>query len=477
MPRFLAILLLFSAVLALPAALPNSVVVNTTIKPATDGERFLFLVDTSSSMERIQPEVEATVYELIRSGIGGYMRAGDTYGMWTFNKHAYPGRFAMQVWDPRKVSPLGTIAAAFLSEQTYENSSNLKQLIASLGPVVRSVSNLNVMIISDGASLMRGTPFDEAINTDYKKKNRERKDLKRPFVTTLVVRGGWFVDNSVRIAGQQIPLPERPLPETVAAPTNLPPVAKVPPAGNGKVVEHTVIVDAIPKPKSAQTSAVPNLVATTPSQIQPAPDPAKASDGDKEASAAASAGNSASTAPSSLVEAPRPKVMQITTKPSSLPTNPPDFPQPVAAPVPSESVLTSSTSVTNVVTPASSVAPPSPSPEPNPPARQDISAAAPGQPDSSLADSAFAALTASPITVAARELNPGPASSQAAPPAMQAMTAPTQNGLSAGFMLAFGGVLLAAALFLLLMTVRRFRPVPQGSLITQSMDTQTLQRR
>jgi hypothetical protein len=44
-------------------------------------------------------------------------------------------------------------------------------------------------------------------------------------------------------------------------------------------------------------------------------------------------------------------------------------------------------------------------------------------------------------------------------------------------MLAFGVVLLAATLFLMLVTTRRLRPVSQGSLITQSMDTQTMQRR
>ena len=60
---------------------------------------------------------------------------------------------------------------------------------------------------------------------------------------------------------------------------------------------------------------------------------------------------------------------------------------------------------------------------------------------------------------------------------MQAVTPTVQSGLGGSLMIAFGAVLLAAALFLLLVTARRFRPVPQGSLITQSMDTQTMQRR
>jgi hypothetical protein len=477
MPRFLTILFLTGAALTLPAAIPTSVIVNTTIKPAADGQRFLFLVDTSSSMEHLQAEVEASVYELIRSGIGGYMRAGDTYGMWTFNKQTYPGRFAMQVWDPKKVSPLGTIAAAFLSDQTYEKASNLKQAIASLAPVVRSVSNFNVVIISDGSSPMRGTPFDEAINADYRKKNKERKELKRPFVTTLIVRDGWFVNNSVRIAGQSIPLPDRPLPEIAVAKTNAPPVAKTSPVGKGKVADHTTVVDVIPNPKALQTSSVPSVV-TTPSpkeQVLAAtaepsdPNPAKAQ-------IDPATTNSASISPTSLVESPKPKFIQITSKPRSIPTN-----LPVAVPSPtiaatSEPVPNTDGGATNALASVSPTAAPLRSAEQIPIVPRDTAPAVPTSSEASITSSALAALNPSPISVAARELNPEPAQAPALP-AMQAVTTPAQSGLGAALMLAFGAILLAAALFLLLVTARRFRPVSQGSLITQSMDTQTMQRR
>ena len=479
MPRFLTLLFLTFTALTLPAAVPRTVIVNTTIKPAADGQRFLFLVDTSASMERLQQEVEATVYELIRSGFGGYMEAGDTYGMWTFNKQAYPGRFAMQVWDPRKVSPLATIAAAFLSERTYEKTSNLKQAIASLAPVVNSVSNLNVVIISDGGSPMKGTPFDDAINADYRKKNRERKDLKRPFVTTLIVRDGWFVNHSVKIAGQPIPLPDRPLPEIAVARTNAPPpVVQAPPVTKGKVLSltYTTVVDAIPNTNAPQTSSVPSVV-TTPSPKEQVLTTTTQSSNEVKAQLDPVATNSGATSPAGLVESPKPKFIQITSKPGSISTNTPVAIQPdtvaaTPAPIPDAGVGT-----TNAFASTAPTAAPPHSTEQISTLARDTPPTAQTPSEASLASSALAALNSPPIPVAARELNPEPAHAQPVLAVMPAATPSAQSGLGANLMLAFGVVLLAATLFLMLVTARRLRPVSQGSLITQSMDTQTMQRR
>lgn len=470
MHRILAICSLLVAPLVGTGA-PTARIVNTSASPAPDGQRFLFLVDMSSGMERLQPEVEATVYELIGSGLGGYMRAGDTYGMWTFNRRAYAGRFPMQVWDPKKAAPLGTIAAAFLSEQTYERSSSLKPVMESVGPIIRAVSNLTVLIISDGSAPMRGTPFDDAINAEYRKQNRERKDMKRPFVTTLIVRDGWFVGNSVRISGQSIAMPERPLPAVAAIKTNLPPVAKAPPT-KGKVVEHTAFVESVPNPKATATSAVAS-VATAAAPKDQVPAAAGPTDPVKKADPVAA--SLASASPAGTVESPKPKFIQITTVQSSPPTNAPVVSPAVtaaAAPAPVQDNATGTNALVTASPPAAQQRPA----EQSPAVSHESSAvqSASIAPDSSRA---FAAIDSLPIPVAARELNSQPESSPPAVPALQAVTTPVQSGLGAGLMLAFGGVLLAAALFLLLVTARRFRPVSQGSIITQSMDTRTLERR
>src|SRR5262249_3569677 len=98
----------------------------------------------------------------------------------------------------------------------------LKKVMATVSRIVSAVSNLTVFIISDGNSGISGTPFDKAINADYRKKNRERSQAKLPYVTTLVMRGGLYVSKSVTITGQPILLPQRP-PPAVAAKAPIPP--------------------------------------------------------------------------------------------------------------------------------------------------------------------------------------------------------------------------------------------------------------
>jgi hypothetical protein len=53
---------------------------------------------------------------------------------------------------------------------------------------------------------------------------------------------------------------------------------------------------------------------------------------------------------------------------------------------------------------------------------------------------------------------------------MQAVAVAPQPGLSPMVLLLIGGLLLASAMFLIAVVLRRLRPAPQPSLISQSMD-------
>src|SRR5262245_45215758 len=121
MKRTLLLIIVWLAGLVTPSQ-PAVAATDPTPPPAPDAQRFLFVVDISGDMERLQAANETALYELLFSGVYGQMRTGDSYGLWTFNKETYTGRFPMQVWDARKPSQLGAIAAAFLNQQNYEKS-------------------------------------------------------------------------------------------------------------------------------------------------------------------------------------------------------------------------------------------------------------------------------------------------------------------------------------------------------------------
>jgi len=408
------------------SAAPNAPV------PARDGQRFLFIVDTSSDMEALKDENEATLYDLLRTGLYGQMQTGDTYGVWTYDKETHAGRFPMQVWDARRSTQLATMAAAHLSNQNYENKDDVKRMINLLMTVVQAVSNLNVFVVSDGGSTMRGTPFDKAINAEYKKKHRERNSAKRPFVTTLVARDARIIGQSVIVAGEPIILPERPLP-TVAVAKNVPPPNR--PAG--------VILS---NKFSAVSVMVPPIVPAAQNPQKQAPAPSATTN------AAIVVPPSTNAVIKSEVIAPR--VIQIVTTSNSVPAAvepSPAEPDKTTVAVASDAVQTNS--------PTSELS----LPPPAPPVLADI-AVPPPVIETPARHPALAAILPEPVTVAARELHPEP---ETVTP-VQAAGFTVSPGASAGFFLAFGSLLLAAALFLLFVVFRRLRPAP-GSLITQSM--------
>jgi hypothetical protein len=57
------------------------------------------------------------VFDLIFSGIDGYMRDGDTFGVWTFDEEVGTGKFPMQVWNSEKPLEGASRAATFVRGQ------------------------------------------------------------------------------------------------------------------------------------------------------------------------------------------------------------------------------------------------------------------------------------------------------------------------------------------------------------------------
>jgi len=427
-----------------PAALGPRVVDNG-IPAAPDGQRYLFILENSSAMEDLQPANEATLFELVRSGIDGQMLAGDTYGVWTYNKTTVAGKFPMRVWEPKRSTQQATIAAAFINQQPYDKSANMKELMGDLTDVVRAVNNLTVLLISDGSTEVHGTPFDKSINSEYRSQNRVRRHAKRPFVTTLIVRDGWYVQGRVTVGGAHIELPER-----------TPPVlALQPPATNAP---PTKVVASVAPPSAPHASS-----ASIPAASAPSNEVASGT------AAAASATNGVVLAP------PKKKVIEIVTKPPKpAPVETAEEPAKLVETSPSAQSPGASAAISSTTNLPAAIPPATPPPAP-------AVTAAPGAPPLPASGSTvLTALMPDPLPVAARERPVEPVSAPAptdttpeasAPAAtpLQAVSTPAAQAASP-WMLYFGASMLSAVLLLLLLVFRRARPTGSGSLITQSMD-------
>ena len=65
------------------------------------GNRYLFVMDNSSAMQKRDEKLRQAVFDTIHSGVSGRMALGDTFGLWLYNAET-DTRFPMQTWDPSR---------------------------------------------------------------------------------------------------------------------------------------------------------------------------------------------------------------------------------------------------------------------------------------------------------------------------------------------------------------------------------------
>jgi len=245
--------------------------------PKPEGNRFLFILETSGGMTRLEHGGRQAVFDLIYSGVDGRMRRGDTYGIWPFNEQVYSGLVPMQTWDPQKRLEQASAVGRYLRTHKYEKEGNFELLMKQIHAVVRGAKDVNIFVVTDGNTPFLGTAFDQAINAGFETNRMQVQTAKKPLVVTLVARQGAFTAASVTTAGDRIELAELP-PVTNAVPDVAEARAVDSPPGKplGEVVAQS---DVDGEPKTAQatnmsralimrgpkvTNSVPATIAATP---------------------------------------------------------------------------------------------------------------------------------------------------------------------------------------------------------------------
>lgn len=314
--------------------------------PITSDCRFLFVVDTSSAMQRFADGLYRSTHRLIANGLGGRMQEGDVFTVWTYADTVLTREFPLNAWTPDLNIALANRAYEFLAQQKFRGKSNLRPVFAELGQALAISTNLTIVLISDGTDVIVGTPFDRPINVTYGKRASEMRSTKMPFVTALATRGGEFTHWSVRAGLEDIglPFPEKPVvpvPSLVQAPaaTNpaptpipIPAVTTLPPP----------VVTAPSKPV-APTNRPPTVVTLPPKPKEPVTPPPPAPKPAETAKAPPSFAISTNTAPTkppatALPKPPEPTPAVVVTKkvePVPAPTlSKPDATPAVPAPKP-----------------------------------------------------------------------------------------------------------------------------------------------
>ena len=113
---------LLAGLLCLAALTPCTLLAQTgTAKAPRPSNRCLLVVETSRSMQRRSDGVIQAVQDMLKSGLAGQLRPGDTLGVWTFNESLYAGRFPLQTWSPEAQQGIALRTVAFLKHKNMKS--------------------------------------------------------------------------------------------------------------------------------------------------------------------------------------------------------------------------------------------------------------------------------------------------------------------------------------------------------------------
>ncbi len=267
--------------------------------PLTPDCRYLFIVDTSLSMARLQEGVNNAMYRMVATGLGGQMVPGEVFTIWTFNEEVQQREFPLNSWSEELNQLMGNRVIQFLQNQRYRRNANMRALINAIIQAKQTCPRLAVFLISNGQEVLVGTPFDRNINVSYGRRFEELRAARVPFLTTLLCQNGTFVGWSVSAANEPVTLPRGqdgefvvgrekqksvtlppPAPTVVKTATNTPPVNTSPATVTPPRTSATMTV----KPRSSAMNPVTNTVAKVvppakpkakPIPVQPVPRPNK----------------------------------------------------------------------------------------------------------------------------------------------------------------------------------------------------------
>lgn len=178
----------------------------TAPRKGVEGNRFLFIVDTSSSMKRIEEAGRPVAYDLIYSGIEQRMQPGDTFGLWTFSDDIKGGVFPVQEWSPEKSGALATEVSNFLKEQMTRRASRLDNAITNVERLVKSVRDVDIVIVTCAATRLKMDDSWAMLTQGWKARVDEAKKNNKPLIVTLAGRGGQIRQATVALPGERLQL-------------------------------------------------------------------------------------------------------------------------------------------------------------------------------------------------------------------------------------------------------------------------------
>jgi len=240
---------------------PHCALLAAVPSPAAKAQsnRWLFILQTSRSMQPRSDGCEKIIASLLQDGAQGQLRAGDTIGLWTFNERISAGQLPLQVWSPEEAATISKRTVEFLRGIKYEKRSSLSQAVRALGPLVTNSQTLTVILLTDGLEKLDGMAFSADVNAFFELWRKQSQASNNPFVTVLRARGGQILDFTVNIPPWPLKLPPLPSPPIFPEPAVQAP--------RGQLREGTVATSLPPLILSGRKTQAPRVMSTLPQVV------------------------------------------------------------------------------------------------------------------------------------------------------------------------------------------------------------------
>ncbi len=263
-----------------------------TGEPIQGPNRYLIAVETSRNMKARLPSIVTAVSNLFELSLQEQLRPGDSFGVWTFRTNLQTGEFPLQKWSSQARDQIRDNILRFIAARQFDKRADFIELQSGLERVVGSPALLTVFIVTSGEIPIRGTPFDDAINTTLKEWRQVEAERRQPMIIMLRGNKGRWTAHAVSAAPFPLNLP--PLPKPPAPP---------PPAPRPLAEDHPRPETTVPEELAPERPAkvMPPLIISGKKENEPVPPETPA-----ETTVTPAGTNAVPTATNALVSPPPP---------------------------------------------------------------------------------------------------------------------------------------------------------------------------
>ncbi len=235
--------------------------------------RCLFLIDTSRALGEHKSDILEAVTARLANGLNGQLRAGDVFLIRTFGETLPSGVTLQGVWNPHLKQTIPAALAEALRDSSFKGRSRLDLALRSTADLAAREDELLVVIVTDAATPVSGTPFDAHINGACQLIASREGPGSNPVAVTLLTGSGrmlaWSVEPvslSAVPAAPASPTPVRP--QNAAAPHPAPRPVTSPKPAFERPPETPKVAEALHAPVGTNGTAEPPPAQSTPAKLE-----------------------------------------------------------------------------------------------------------------------------------------------------------------------------------------------------------------